>query len=488
MPRIFDALAGAGEAIGGAQDYYQNKNALEAQQLAISEAKRRAVELAAQDQRDEQYRQGTADAISALGEMQRIDSEQFQGFNPLQGVQTPLAAMVGAGRTAFEVQDWLKKKNDAMAGQLDKLRDVAMRVAKAGDPQAARLLIEEGAQQMQKQVVEKAQGHFLHTSALKIQKLSQLGVQGRLPEPAVEGFTEQIQQIMEIVEQDPSKMAWGAEGISKINDAANQALKEQDDEAQALDDLNWMHQRPSGFSREDIDEAKRKVELGEKPTEALAWLRTKQNNDWHGGLLSEAPVRLRQAWESQAAKDARAFIADKLEKAVGESPVDYVRRIMDVAQEFMPQFLDETYKANGVIRDTGYSRSMRTSPPPSAGGKPSLDDVVEGRGLPAGGGLGMKVPATASAFPGMSGPQPGVNAPPEAAALAGARAGTAPPRSPELEKLLAKPPKRRKSEDVGTFVARVQNMVKGRGGDEEALIQILEANGITPEMVLEAQY
>lgn len=486
MPKIFDAFAAAGQGIQGAQDYYQNKGALEAQQLAISEAKRRAVELAAQDQRDEQYRQGTADAISALGEMQRIDSEQFQGSDQLAGVSTPIGAMVGAGRTLAEVQAFMRSKNDAIAGQLDKLRESATRVARAGEPEAAMALIQAEGQRIQQQVMQKAQADFMQQGSTKIQKIGQLGATGRLPEEAAAQFADSIQSIMEIVEQDPSKMAWGADQLSKINAAASDALKQQDDEMRAMQKLDWLQSDPAGFDKEKIDEAKRRVELGEKPTETLAWLRTQQNDDWHGGLLSTAPVRLRQSWEAQASKDAREFVAKHSERAPGESPTDYVRRVMQEAQDLVPQFLDETYKANGVIRDTG--RPPRSYLQAQAGGgKPSLDDVVEGRGLPAGGGLGMKVPATASAFPGMSGPQPG-SASPEAAALAGAEAGAAKPRSPELEKLLAKPPKRRKNEDVGTFVARAQNMVQGRGGGEEELIQILEANGITPEMVLEAQY
>jgi hypothetical protein len=479
MPKIFDALAGLGRGVEGAQDYYARKQALEHGQLAIQKARADMAEEQAGRQREEGYRQAMSEAVQSLGKIADSGLMPEGGPDPLQMYGPQEGAQVGAGRNLAEIQAWLKGKDDPTAQALDQLRSVASRVAR-DDPNAAMMLLQQGGEQIKGRVVQQAQQRFMQSGSKKIQSISQLGASGRLPEEAAGMFADQIEQAMAVVEQDPRQMAGAQEILAKIDAQIQETLKEQDAQQLALQELDWFKTRPSGYDAAAVMEAQRRIEMGEDPTKAVEWLHATEKHGWQGGLLEDAPDRLRAQWNADAKQAARQFAAETLKKEPLEKPDAYLARVLQTANQLEPQFLEETYQRNGV---TGHKlvnppvmQGWTSGLPRGQQGKPSLQDVIAGKALQgqgSGRGGDYTQAATASVFPSMQ-------SAPEKAVQSGQKPDAG-PESASLTKLKAKPPKRRKGEDVGDFVARVAQMVKARGGSEDDLPALLEAAGITPE-------
>lgn len=479
MPQVFDA---GGTATGGLQAYQSRKNSLELQKLAIAEANARRAEYDAMRSREAGAREAWGQAVQALGQMQDAQPDE----DPLGAVETPDLAQVGVGRNAREVQAWLKGKDDPTAQALSVLKARASRIAE-DDPEAAMLLLQQGTEQLKGRVMQQAQARFQEKFSNKIQAISQAIASGSIGETDGAMVQEQLQMAMEAVETNPAVMAKGEEILAKAHATLKEGMVKQATKQRALGDLDALEQ--TGVDKKLLDGARADIELGEDPDKVVEELKV-ETSKWKGGPIEKAPQTERAKWHGEAMSLARAYAQENLPREPGEAGPAYIQRLLTAANEMLPVFLDEVQSRAGVVKPVGVRRPVIPGwteqipgavQPAGQPKRPSLDDVLAGKmegQLPPGGAMGYAIPASGNAFAQQ----------PQQTQQPAAPQGEAAVPTEQLAQLKAQPPKKRRGEDVGPYVARVLKAVEEAGGSEQDAAEILEAAGLTAETVEGAPY
>jgi hypothetical protein len=521
MPSIFSGLEGAGAGALGAQQYIQGKQALESNALSLERAKRQMAEEESGRARDEAYRKGMSEAIASLGQMRSVSQPATptltardvggaaqKGFasGGVMGAAAGAAGEVGQFYDQMEqVKGWLQGKDDKTAQAVQNLQNIASRVA-AQDPQAAMWVLNQGREQIRGRVIQAAVGQFTERGSKLIRHINELSSSGRLSEEAAIGIQDRLQQAMELAESDPQQLGTAENAYNTAFNAIRDELKEQARKKLAIAKLDWHAADPMGMDAAVLEEARDLLDLGIDPDQVLGYVRGTQTA-WTGGMLKDAPPARVQEWKADAWDATIKFLGETVKQGPTEKAQDYVTRLMDLANQYLPMFEVQVQRRNGVI-DAGQAQPGTTRTGFGGEQGPTASDArfLLGRMAPPPAGGRLAAPGDAqSIMGGLRGGQPQAvpqqpipqqqasPAPAPAAeqvfepidpsalnrALSQERPAEEPKQAEKARKL--KRIKIKKDEDPASFAQRVVNEVRKVGGGRDDVLDVLEANGISPD-------